>query len=128
MTIEKNQMAKKDAKRREPKHAFAQNKEIRALLQQASDMMQQDSDRAKIWFETKMDVFGGETPMQHARTEKGAREVEDLIGRIRNGVFSQCMDNISNQFTTFQTMAGDYQKYENSYKEDIQSALLSSIM
>ena len=35
-----------------------------------------------------MDIFGGETPMQHAKTEKGAREVEDLIGRIRNGVFS----------------------------------------
>ncbi|MEA1988744.1 MAG: MbcA/ParS/Xre antitoxin family protein, partial [Pseudomonadota bacterium] len=79
---------KKDAKRKEPKHSFVQNKEIGALLQQASDMMQQDSDRAKIWFETKMDVFGGETPMQHAKTEKGAREVEDLVGRIRNGVFS----------------------------------------
>ncbi len=88
MTIEKNQMAKKDAKRGVPKHAFAQNKEIRALLQQAINMMQQDSDRAKIWFETKMDIFGGETPMQHAKTEKGVREVEDLIGCIRNGVFS----------------------------------------
>ncbi len=88
MTIEKNQTAKKDAKRKALNHSFLRNKEIRALLQQASDMMQQDSVRAKIWFETKMDVFGGETPMQHAKTEKGAREVEDLIGRIRNGVFS----------------------------------------
>jgi len=59
MTIEKNQTTKNDAKRGEPKHAFAQNKDIRALLQQASDMMQQDSDRAKIWFEIKMDIFGG---------------------------------------------------------------------
>ena len=64
------------------------NKKIGVLLQQVSDMMQQDSERANIWFETKMDIFGGETPMQHAKTEKGAREVEDLIGRIRNGVFS----------------------------------------
>jgi len=88
MTIEKNQTAKRGAKWKSPKHSFVQNKEIRALLQQASDMMQQDSDRAKIWFETKMDIFGGEIPMQHAKTEKGAREVEDLIGRIRDGVFS----------------------------------------
>jgi uncharacterized protein (DUF2384 family) len=88
MAIEKNQTTMKDAKRRAPKHSFVQNKKIPALLQQASDMMQQDSNRAKIWFETKMDIFGGETPMQHAKTEKGAREVEDLIGRIRNGVFS----------------------------------------
>lgn len=72
MTIEKSQTDKK----------------IGVLLQQVSDMMQQDTDRAKVWFETKMDIFGGETPMQHAKTEKGAREVEDLIGRIRNGVFS----------------------------------------
>ena len=88
MTIEKNQTAKRGAKWKAHKHSLVQNKEIRALLQQASDMMQQDSDRAKIWFETKMDIFGGETPMQHAETEKGAREVEDLIGRIRNGAFS----------------------------------------
>ncbi len=88
MTIEKNQTAKNNAKRKSPKHSFVQNKKISALLQQASDMMQQDSVRAKIWFETKMDVFGGETPMQHAKTEKGAREVEDLTGRIRNGVLT----------------------------------------
>jgi uncharacterized protein (DUF2384 family) len=88
MTIEENQTTKCDTKRKAPKHSFVQNEEIGALLQQASDMMQQDSDRAKIWLETKMDVFGGETPMQHAKTEKGTREVEDLIGRIRNGVFS----------------------------------------
>ncbi len=88
MAIEKNQTTKKDVKRREPKYSFEQNKEIRTLLQQASDMMQQDSDRAKIWFETKMDIFGGESPMKHAETEKGAREVENLIGRIRNGAFS----------------------------------------
>ncbi len=49
MTIEKNQTTKNDAKRKAPKHSFAQNKEIGVLLQQASDMMQQDSDRAKIW-------------------------------------------------------------------------------
>jgi uncharacterized protein (DUF2384 family) len=88
MAIEKNHTTNKDAKRIEPKHSFVQNKEIHTLLQQASDMMQQDSGRAKIWFETKMDIFGGETPMKHAETEKGAREVEDLIGRIRNGAYS----------------------------------------
>lgn len=58
------------------------------LMTQATDMMQQDSDQATAWFKTEMDIFGGETPMQHAMTEIGAREVEDLIGRIRHGVFS----------------------------------------
>lgn len=58
------------------------------LMTQATDMMQQDSGQAIAWFKTEMDIFGGETPMQHAMTEIGAREVKDLIGRIRHGVFS----------------------------------------
>jgi putative toxin-antitoxin system antitoxin component (TIGR02293 family) len=58
------------------------------LMTMATEMMQQDSDRAAAWFKTEMDIFGGETPLQHAMTEVGAREVEDLIGRIRYGVFS----------------------------------------
>lgn len=33
-----------------------QNKEIGALLQQASDMMQQDSGRVKIWFAMDWEV------------------------------------------------------------------------
>lgn len=58
------------------------------LMTMATEMMQQDSNRAVAWFKTEMDIFGGETPLQHAMTEVGAREVEDLIGRIRHGVFS----------------------------------------
>lgn len=58
------------------------------LMTIATDMMQQDSDRAATWFKTPMDIFEGETPLQHAMTEVGARDVEDLIGRIRHGVFS----------------------------------------
>ena len=58
------------------------------LMTKATEMMQKDSDRAVSWFKKPMDIFGGETPLQHAMTEIGAREVEDLIGRIRHGVFS----------------------------------------
>lgn len=58
------------------------------LMTLATEMMNQDANRAATWFKTKMDIFDGETPLQHAMTEVGAREVEDLIGRIRHGVFS----------------------------------------
>ena len=58
------------------------------LMTKATEMMQHDADQAKTWFKTEMDILGGESPMQHAMTEIGAREVEDLIGRIRHGVFS----------------------------------------
>ncbi|NOX10137.1 MAG: DUF2384 domain-containing protein [Gammaproteobacteria bacterium] len=58
------------------------------LMTKATEMMQKDSNRAASWFKKPMEIFGGETPLQHAITEIGAREVEDLIGRIRHGVFS----------------------------------------
>lgn len=58
------------------------------LMTLATEMMNQDASRAATWFKTKMDIFDGEAPLQHAMTEVGAREVEDLIGRIRHGVFS----------------------------------------
>jgi len=32
--------------------------------------------------------LGGETPLEYAETEVGAREVEDLLGRIEYGVYS----------------------------------------
>ena len=51
-------------------------------------MMQGDDDAAISWLRTPLDILCGESPLQHARTELGARDVEDLIGRIRHGVFS----------------------------------------
>lgn len=58
------------------------------LMTKATEMMHDDSQRAASWFKKPLDVFSGETPLEHAMTEVGAREVEDLIGRIRHGVFS----------------------------------------
>jgi putative toxin-antitoxin system antitoxin component (TIGR02293 family) len=52
------------------------------------DMMRGDSDAALRWLKSPKKVFGGETPMERATTEAGASEVEQIIGRIRHGVFS----------------------------------------
>jgi putative toxin-antitoxin system antitoxin component (TIGR02293 family) len=51
-------------------------------------MMQGDDEAAIQWLHTPLEILGSETPMAHASTEMGARDVEDLIGRIRHGVFS----------------------------------------
>jgi putative toxin-antitoxin system antitoxin component (TIGR02293 family) len=51
-------------------------------------MMQGDNEAAINWLRTPLEIFDNETPIQHAVTEMGARDVEDLIGRIRHGVFS----------------------------------------
>ena len=45
-------------------------------------------DAARHWLKTPARALGGETPLSYSDTEIGAREVEDLLGRIEHGVFS----------------------------------------
>ena len=58
------------------------------LKDAAVDLMQGDDMAAIAWLKTPLDILSGETPLEHATTELGARDVEDLIGRLRHGVFS----------------------------------------
>jgi putative toxin-antitoxin system antitoxin component (TIGR02293 family) len=46
------------------------------------------TDQAREWFKTPKKALGGQAPLDYADTEPGAREVEDLLGRIEHGVFS----------------------------------------
>lgn len=60
-----------------------------AGLKDATVAMMQGNDEAAVaWLHTPLDILGGESPLEHASTELGARDVEDLIGRLRHGVFS----------------------------------------
>ena len=47
-----------------------------------------DPIAAQRWLTTRHPALGDETPLRRASTETGGREVEDLIGRLRHGVFS----------------------------------------
>lgn len=38
------------------------------------------------WFHAKILALGGRTPLEYAQTEPGAREVENVIGRIEHGI------------------------------------------
>jgi putative toxin-antitoxin system antitoxin component (TIGR02293 family) len=58
------------------------------LKDAALTLMQGDDHAAVAWLHTPLDIFGGESPLDYATTELGARDVEDLIGRLRHGVFS----------------------------------------
>jgi len=44
-------------------------------------------DAARRWLSSPQAGLGGAVPLDYAETEVGAREVEDLIGRIENGVY-----------------------------------------
>jgi putative toxin-antitoxin system antitoxin component (TIGR02293 family) len=47
-----------------------------------------DKVTALTWLRSPAAALGGRKPMEFARTEVGAREVEDVIGRLEHGVFT----------------------------------------
>jgi len=58
------------------------------VLALAISMMCGDQKSAATWMRAPRDVLNGESPLLRSATKVGVRDVEDLIGRIRNGVFS----------------------------------------
>ncbi len=46
-----------------------------------------DEATARAWLKRPAPGLGGEAPLDFAETEVGAREVEDLIGRLEHGVY-----------------------------------------
>ncbi|HUG09499.1 MAG TPA: antitoxin Xre/MbcA/ParS toxin-binding domain-containing protein [Opitutaceae bacterium] len=43
-------------------------------------------ENTRGWFHAKILALGGKTPLEYAQTEPGAREVENVIGRIEHGI------------------------------------------
>lgn len=60
---------------------------VSALFQRALEVLG-GRDEARRWFMTSKLALGGKTPFEFSETEVGAREVEDLLGRIEYGVYS----------------------------------------
>lgn len=60
---------------------------IAALYDRAIEVLG-DQERARAWFKEPKKTLGMKTPLQYADTEPGAREVENLLGRLEYGVFS----------------------------------------
>ena len=59
-----------------------------ALRDKAVELMNGDEQAANTWLNEPKPILNSETPLAHAATEIGARDVEDLIGRLQHGVFS----------------------------------------
>ncbi|MCZ7555014.1 MAG: DUF2384 domain-containing protein [Bacteroidia bacterium] len=60
---------------------------IAALFDQAKEVLG-NHDEARRWFKEGSRALAGAAPLEYAGTEIGAREVEDLLGRLEYGVFS----------------------------------------
>jgi putative toxin-antitoxin system antitoxin component (TIGR02293 family) len=60
---------------------------LAALLDRAVQVFEDEADAAD-WLRTRNLALGGDSPLVLADTELGAREVDDLLGRLEHGVYS----------------------------------------
>ena len=60
---------------------------IASLFDRALQVLH-NQNRVQLWFKSPQKALGGKTPLEYADTEPGAREVEDLLGRLEHGVFT----------------------------------------
>jgi len=61
---------------------------ISSVFEKAVELFNGDVESAVHWLTNPKKALGYRQPLDYARTELGAREVENLIGRIGHGVFS----------------------------------------
>ncbi len=59
-----------------------------ALLMGKALEVLESEEKARRWLTSPQFGLGGAVPLDYARTEVGAREVEDLLGRIEYGFYS----------------------------------------
>jgi putative toxin-antitoxin system antitoxin component (TIGR02293 family) len=61
---------------------------VAQLFEKTLEMFDGDRAAAISWLQSPRSAFDGRTPLDLARSEAGAREVEALIGRLEHGVFT----------------------------------------
>ena len=61
---------------------------IATVFEKAAELFEGDVAGAITWLTSPKKALAHETPLEYSRTELGAREVENLIGRLEYGVFS----------------------------------------
>jgi putative toxin-antitoxin system antitoxin component (TIGR02293 family) len=61
---------------------------IAGIFEDAVNLFEGDVPAAVTWLTTPRKALGDRPPLSYARTEPGAREVENLIGRLEHGIFS----------------------------------------
>jgi putative toxin-antitoxin system antitoxin component (TIGR02293 family) len=61
---------------------------LSSMFEKAVGLFEGDVPAAVQWLAAPKRALENQTPFEYARTEVGAREVENLIGRLEHGVFS----------------------------------------
>jgi putative toxin-antitoxin system antitoxin component (TIGR02293 family) len=58
------------------------------LFGRTLELFEGDCDATTKWLTTSQAALGGGVPLDVARSEIGARQVERLVGRLEHGVFA----------------------------------------
>lgn len=58
------------------------------LFRLATELYDGDEEAARTWLTRPARALAGVTPLDHAETEAGGREVEALIGRLEHAVYT----------------------------------------
>jgi len=87
------QLAPRTADRRKQQGHLEPNESDRVLraariLGKALELFEGNREHAVEWLLTEQPALGGSLPVEVSQTELGAREVENLLGRLEHGVFS----------------------------------------
>lgn len=61
---------------------------IAGVFEKAVGLFEGDVSAAVNWLMTPRKTFDNQSPLHYSRTELGAKEVENLIGRLEHGVYS----------------------------------------
>lgn len=87
------QMAPRTMQRRRQSgrlHPDESDRVLRAsrLYGQALELFEGNEEAARLWLAKPQRALGGRIPLEVAKTDIGARQVENLIGRLEHGVFT----------------------------------------
>lgn len=61
---------------------------LATVFDEALELFEGETSEAVAWLKSPVKALSNQTPLDYARYEVGAREVEELIGRLEHGVFS----------------------------------------
>jgi putative toxin-antitoxin system antitoxin component (TIGR02293 family) len=61
---------------------------VSRIFEKAAELFEGDLDATRRWLSSPQKALAGSTPFAFAKTDLGAREVENVIGRLEHGVFS----------------------------------------
>jgi hypothetical protein len=56
------------------------------LLEKLALEVLESKDLVKKWFRTELAFLGGKTPLEYAKTPKGAKEIERVLRRMEQGI------------------------------------------